>query len=239
MPKRSRSSSFKRTAKRTRKAPARSRMNSKLMLRMARSAVLRTCETKYISSGVENNQLFHNGGAGPTYVWFTNMLATAQGSQQFNRVGDEVWPKGLSVRLWLSNKLDRPNVMYRIMVISVPPDQLTATNPSGLFAGAIGNKMLDYVNTDRYTVKYSKLIQPFSGDYSLETGAANKEHSKMVKFYLPLKGKLAYTVDNGALPRYQKHILSLVVIAYDAYGSIATDNIASFSYLARFYFKDP
>lgn len=242
MPKRGRSASRTRATKRARTAkPAfrkRSRMTPKVMLAMARGAVLRAAETKYITTTTENAQLTHNGGVGPVYVALTNMLGTAQGTTQNTRLGDEVWPKGLSIKIWLSNKLDRPNVMYRVIVFTAPPDQITSLSPAGLFQNVIANKMIDYFNTDRYSIKYERMIQPFSGDYSLESGATNKEHSKSLKIWIPLTGKLTYTTDTGNIPKYQKHILQLAIVAYDAFGTLLTDVIASHTTVARFYFKD-
>lgn len=228
-------------SKRARRTTAtrRSKFNSKLMLRVARTAVLRTAETKFVGQSLENVQLFHNGGAAPQYVWLTNLCTTSVGSSQATRVGDDVWGVGVSIRLWLSNKLDRPNVMYRVFVIAVPADQQAAGNPANLFKGSSGNKMLDFIDTDRYKVRYHKLIQPASGDYSLESGATNRERSRMLKIWIPTKGRIKYATDNGLLPTYQKYILSLGIIAYDAFGSILTDNIASFAGVTRFYFKDP
>lgn len=214
------------------------RMNSKSMLAMARSAVLKSCETKYVSSGSENVQLYHNGGGAFSWVSLSNLLATTQGNTQITRVGDEVYPVGLSMRLWLSNKSDRPNVSYRVYIVAVPPDQ-TSTSPTGFFKGVSGNKMVDYIDTDRYNVLYHKILGPLSGDYSLESAATNKEHSRLLKIWLPIKGKVVYNIDGGNLPKYQKHILSFGVIAYDAFGSIVTDNIASYAVAYRFYFKDP
>lgn len=239
MAKRARSGGNRSTEKRrkvTKVARRRPRMNSKLMLKMARRAVLKTCETKYISAASENNQLFHNGGAVPTFVWYSNMLATNVGTNQTTRLGDEVYGVGLSIRLWLSKKLDRPNVTYRIMVVAGPPGDVTLAS---LFKGTSGNRMLDYVDTDKYSVVYHKILQPMSGDYSLESGATNKEHSRLLKIWIPTKGKIQYQVDGGAIPKYQSRNLNLVVLAYDTFGSLTTDNIASFAGAYRFYFKDP
>lgn len=214
--------------------------SSKSLVSLIKKVTLKQSETKYNSGSIENTQLFHNGGVGPTYVFLTNMLTTAQGQNQSQRLGDEVIAKGLSIKLWLSNKLDRPNVMYRIILLAVPPQEAVSTNPSGLFKGSIGNKIVDYIDTDKYKVIKNIMIKPFAGDYSLESGATNKEHSTYRKIWIPLKNrKIVYSADNGAVAKYQNNILSLAVIAYDSYGSITTDNIASFACVYRFYFKDP
>lgn len=209
--------------------------------RMVRGAVLRNTETKFAVTSHENRQLYHNIGEGASggFTWLNNLLVTSVGTTQTSRIGDAVYGRYLKMKLWISNKLDRPNVMYRIAILSVPPDQLTS-NPSGLFRGEHGNKMIDSFNTDRYKVIWHKLIQPKAGDYSLETGATNKERSLYVPITIPLKNReIRYSTDSGTVPAVQRNCLSLCLIAYDAFATLTTDNIASFSVLSKFYFKDP
>lgn len=85
------------------------------------------------------------------------------------------------------------------------------------------------------------MIKPGGTDFSLESGATNKEKSTYLSFSIPLRklGKLQYSADNGEVPKYQKHCLAFGVIAYDAYATAGTDNIASMAVTSRFYFKDP
>lgn len=210
-------------------------------LRVARRAMLSMTETKYTSFGVENYNIYHNGGVGPTYSYaiINNLCSVSVGTAQNTRVGDEIYPVGINMKFWLSNKDNRPNVSWRIMIIACPPDQVTAANPGGLFKGTSGNKILDYVDTDKYNIVYQKLLQPQAGDYSLESSATNKEHSRLHSLWIPIRGRLSYQSDGGTTPKYQRHCLSLVVIGYDAYGTLLTDNIASFTCVGRFYFKDP
>lgn len=211
----------------------------KTLTSLVKKLVLGQAETKYVMASGENQQLYHNGGTGPTYCVITNLTSSSQGSGQNLRVGDAVRGKGIAVRLWLSNKLDRPNVMYRIFVVAGEYTQTTNPTPAGLFQGSCANKILDFFNTDRYRVVYHKIINPMSGDYSLETGATNKEHSRFLKFYIPLRNKyIKYQTDGGSAPTSEKCVYSIGIIAYDAYGSVTTDNIASFAYTVKFYFKD-
>lgn len=210
------------------------------LLKVARTAVLKQTETKNRTIATENVQLYHNGGVGGNYVVQSNLLQTPVGTSQVTRVGDEVFGVGLKVRLWLSNKSDRPNVMYRVMIVSVPVEYASVTSPSNLFKNDVGNKMLDPVDTDRYKVIYHRVFNPAAGDFSLETGATNKEHSRLVSVYIPLKNRrIKYNTDGGSTPSYQRNCLSLVVIPYDAWGSTTGDNIASMAYHTKFYFKDP
>lgn len=232
----------------TRKAPVRkykkyskkSTYKKGSLIKLIKRITLKTNETKYGSINAENQQLYHNGGTAGTYNQLQNLLATAQNTNQGSRIGDKINAKGLSIHLWISNKLDRPNVMYRILVYTCPFDQYNVASPSGFFQGLHANKMIDYVNTDKYKLIFTKTLQPLSGDYSLESGATNKEHSRQLKIYIPLRNKLiTYGTDGGTVPNNQSNILCMGIIAYDAYGSLTSDNIASFSYVTKFYFKDP
>lgn len=225
---------LKRTAKRN---PLRSK---KSLVKLIKNVSLKQCETKYTTGSGQNQQLYHNGGTSPQYLRIGNLLATDQGSNQEQRIGDSVRAKGVAVYLWLSNKLDRPNVMYRIIIFSGPRDQVNVLSPNNFFEGHTTHKMLDMVNTDKYKIIRSKIIQPFAGDYSLESGATNKEHSRLVKFYIPLKNRLVkYGNDNEVVPTNNRDCLSVAIIAYDAFATAETDNIASYSHLTKFYYKDP
>lgn len=217
-----------------------SSIKTKSLVKAIKNIALSQAETKYTIFSQENQQLYHNGGTGGNYIINGNMLSTTVGNTQITRLGDVVQARGISVKLWLSNKLDRPNVMYRIFVVTAPPDQTGTGTPSALFKADHGNKMIDSINTDKYKVIFHKMIRPFAGDYSLESGATNKEHSTYYKFYLNLKNRqVRYSADSGSIPQYQNNVLLLGLIAYDAYGTATTDNIASYSQLCKFYFKDP
>lgn len=210
------------------------------LAKMVKNITLRNAETKYAWAAGENEQLYHNGGTGPTYVIRTNLLGVSQGNTQQTRVGDSVIGQLLSLKLWLTNKSDRPNVMYRCMLVAMPADQYAAASPTGFFRGEVANKMIDSINSDRYKILAHKLVVPKAGDYSLESGASNKERSTYVKMLVRLNGRqIKYITDGGVIPAYQRNLISLVVIPYDAYGTLTTDNIASMAWSYKFYFKDP
>lgn len=218
------------------------RYGTKKLVKLIKNVTLKQSETQYVSTNAENTQLYHNAYTSGSIIFIAqNMCRTVVGDGQSQRHGDSVMPIGIGIRLWLSNKLDRPNVMYRLMIVASPPDQVLQQSPSNFWAGVSGNKMIDYVNTDKYTILYHKIINPGANDYSLESGATNKEKSLYRKIWISLKrkGEISYSTDSGEVPKYQKHCISMVIIPYDATGTQPTDNIASVSYNYRFYFKDP
>lgn len=216
------------------------------LAKIVKSIALKQSETKYAVLTAENQAIWHNGGT--KTIFAKNLLFTSHGSNQNSRIGDEVIAKGLKIKCWFSNKSDRTNVIYRLFVISVPKDQLTADNPSGLFENHHGNLILDQINTDRYKVIAHKQFSIKGGQLAFtstvvppsDTGIRGKENSKYVSMYIPLKNrKVKYEVDGGGDPKYQNNMLCMGVIAYDAFGTLTIDNIASFAYTTKFYYKDP
>jgi len=203
-------------------------------------SILRYTETKWSDLNTAHD-LLHNGGLANQFVPDFNMCQTTVGTNQNTRIGDKVWAKGLKVKMWISNKADRSNVIYRIFAITMPPDQLN-NSPAGLFSGAsTGNRLLDFINTDRYKVIYHKIINvQTTSKWTTPIGeTVTKETSRYHSFYLPMNRMISYTTDGGNVPKYQKDIIGFGYIAYDAFGTLLTDNLGSIRVKTRFYFKDP
>ena len=128
---------------------ARRRLNAMLSKRqqkgvksIARSVLRGTMETKTVGKSAENIQLFHNK---PLYQGA--LLATTQGVKDPNnqssndaRIGDEVLLRNTNIRFWLSNKLDRPNCMYKLFMFWYTEGQALS---DALCFFTQGNKMLD------------------------------------------------------------------------------------------------
>lgn len=205
-------------------------------------------EQKMTNFSNQNVQLYHDGSLsslGGVRLVLNNMLATTQGVTQYNRVGDAIYSQKVNVKLWLSNKLDRPNVMYRIIVLAGElADMPDGNGPTGVAlsdifynAGAI-TTMTGYLNRDKFKVIRDQYVQPFGGDYSLEASSDKKEHSRMFEFSIPVNKVIRYKTDNGTVPE-GANCYGLAICAYDAYGSLLTDNIASFAYSVQHLYKDP
>lgn len=210
------------------------------MYKMIKSVALKNTETKVTFTSVENQNLFHNGGNTNNFAQRVNLLATTQGTADTNRIGDEVFASYLRIKLWLSNKLDRPNVMYRILVYTAPVNKSATADFVDLFKGGNANRMLGIVNSGIYKLRYHKMIQPKAGDYSLESGSANKERSTYHAINIPLNNRrIKYQATASQIPRDQQDHLVLAIIAYDAFGTLTTDNIASYACQTAFYYKDP
>lgn len=212
---------------------------------MVKNIALKASETKRSTRHAENVFLNHN-----TTYYIDNLFKTEEGTTNpsgtsivNNRVGNEVIGRGLGIKLWISNKIDRPNVMYKILLIEHPTRLVgTGMNDSILWQGVDGyggvmNRMIDHVANNRVRVIKSFTFQP-NKEANYSQNPAKYEKSRLVDFYVPLKNrKIMYNLDNGYVASFKD--MALCVLAYDAYGTLQTDTLASFAYNIRFYFKDP
>ena len=92
-----------------------------------RTAVLKTAETKYHIGGGDSFSLYHDRGdsvapaIGTTQGSFLfdpwNLISQGTGAR--NRIGDEIYPRGMSMRLSVYNADDRPGLFYRIIVVKL------------------------------------------------------------------------------------------------------------------------
>ena len=219
---------------RSRKAKsALSKKQTKDVKAITRSVVRGMMETKTVGKSAENVQLFHNK---PLYVG--GLLATSQGTadpdnQSGNaaRIGDEILLRNCNVRFWLSNKLDRPNVMYKLFLFWYTEGQALS---DALCFFTQGNKMLDRINNENISIIDQKTV--FSKNMYLN-GTEKFEHSQLCTLNGNWKGKKIIYDQGGSTPR--KRNIGYCVVCYDAYGTLQTDNIASLASDYATRFQDP
>ncbi len=207
------------------------RNQAKSVKSIAQTVAHGMCEKKSFTWLGENEALLHNKGA-----YRTNMLNCKQGVEdnedgssgsQINRIGDEIMLKNVNLRLWLSNKEDRPNVMYKAFLFWYDPD---ATLSDAYCFFTQQNKMLDRINNEVISIVDSKTL--FSGPQYTD-----KEHSHLLTLNGSWKGRKIKYDEGGTVPKFKT--LGFAVVCYDAYGTLQTDNIASFAYNYSVRYIDP
>ncbi len=215
--------------RRNRKGLSKAQVSS--VKKIAHSVASGICEKKKFIWQRENINLLHNKGD-----YTTNFLSCRQGvtddesgAAQLNRIGDEIVLKSVNMRIWLSNKEDRPNVMYKLYLFWYDPD---ATLDDAYCFFSQTNKMLDRVNNETLTVIDSKTI--FSGPSYAET---DHERSQLCTLHKSYKGKKIKYDEGGQVPKFKT--LGMCVVCYDAFGTLQTDNIASYAYNCQIKFIDP
>lgn len=207
----------------------------------------------YLTENGENVNLYHNGGGTGNVAALasgrcSNLLATNTGDQQNQRTGDSLIGKGIAIKLWLSNKPDRPNVMYRVLVLQYYHGFTPNTSNNIWKSGSSPNLMLADVDTDRFKVRYDRMVYSLKGYSASSAGtlvpnvpSANnyaREQSRYLKLWVKTPGVIKYQLDNGQVPADQKYLLALYVIPYDAYGTLTGDNIASVAWQTCFYWTN-
>ena len=243
----------RKTWKRTRRGKYARRRGARSFQAKVRKAVLKTAETKFFDIGIQNVQLYHNCGEFitlfPGYVtsivdWFDPWAKILKGTSRFNRVGDKITPRGMSIKLFLANKTDRPNTMYRVIVATIPkvaagtittarfdPFQLTNT-------GLLGNHLIQMADHDiGVRFLYDRIIrvgEPLTGDTSL---AGQKERTKFIKLWIKRKRSRDIVFSTSAQEIVNKP-LAIYVIPYEQYSTLETDNIATCAGQLRMYYKD-
>ena len=215
------------------------------------AGLVRSYNKRFATEQAENIDLYHNAGGTGNLVSIStgraaNMLSTAASQFQGGRTGDYLRGKGVSVKLWLSNKLNRPNVMYRVMVVQYFHGFNPTASNSLWRAGASPNLMLASVDFDKFRIRYDRTFPVGSGISASSVGtnllpSANwvgKEHSRQVKFWIGTPGIVKYQTDNGQIPASEKHCLALYVMAYDAFGTLTGDVIGTCAYEITFNWTD-
>ena len=214
----------------------------------------KTTETKYFDIASENSQLYHNvgmsGGAiAPTTIYsnptfFNPWSDIPPGTGRANRVGDKITPLSMSLKLWIANKDDRPNLMYRVIVARMPkaigPTLVTSSNVDIFQAaqlGASGNNMVLPIDHDKGIKPYYDRTFTLINPTFFQTANQRKEIAKLIKIKIKRK-KASNIIFDSVSQNIVNSPLSLFVIPYDAYGTLETDNVASYSFHARMYYKD-
>lgn len=169
------------------------------------------------------------------YVLTANPLNTANGSQDpmtgvGDRIGDKITIRGLKAVFFLEGALQRSKVYFRVMLIKMAKGE-TLTRAT-LFAGNSANKMIDTINTERFTILAQKIItvQPPSTAPSgvdaagIGTIVSNNNittGNRILRFWIPGRkfgrgGNMTY--ENAATqPKFFDY--RWCIVSYDWYGT--------------------
>lgn len=245
----------KRPYKRSRRGKYSRRAGARSFQSRVKKVLMKTSETKYYDIGFENEQLYHNCGTFqllfPGYIrsisqWFNPWNVIQKGTNRFNRIGDKITPRGMSLKLWLASKYDRPNTQFRVIVAILPKvvagditiprfDPFQIPN-----SGVLGNYLLSPPDTDKgVKFLYDRVHRTSNqGAYPLGGGAGNnKENVKQIKLWIKRKRSRDIVYDTTSTDIINKP-LAVYVIPYEQYSTLNTDNIASCAGYMRLYYKD-
>lgn len=210
---------------------------------------MKTAETKFLEGAGENTPLYHDRGDGAAGLLTTNQgaliwnpwNAIQKGTNNGQRVSDEIYPRGLGIRLLLRNEVNRPNIHYRIIVAVIPKmynGVITNGSNFDLGSGASGNDILtNFLKKEGVRVLYDKVIRNNQDSAAGLTGANGFAYNRFIKLYIKSKPgqKLTWGEDGNLAQRP----VGIWVVPYEKYSTLRSDIIANASYSMKMYYKDP
>lgn len=171
-----------------------------------------------------------------------------------NRIGDKITIQSLRFRFFIEGALSRSKVYFRFMLVKMAKGD--TLDRGTFFQNACGNKMIDMINTERFTVVASKTVTvtpPNIPPASLNvlTGVPNTAinvtngitGTRILNMYVPGKkfgrgGTVTY--ENASTNQLKFFDYRLAVVAYDWYGTPQDINNVGFinDGFVKIYFKD-
>lgn len=167
------------------------------------------------------------------------------------RVGDSICLRGIKLKFFIETAINRSNVHFRFMFVKMAKGE--TLNRANFFKDACGNKMIDQINTERFTVLKSITVKvitdanPAPNNVSasgVPTGsAAAIGGTRIISMWLPGRlfgrnGRVQY--ENASTSQLKFFDYRLCCVAYDWYGTPQDINNVGFvnDGYCKVYFKD-
>lgn len=210
------------------------------LVSLIKRTVLKKVETKEKFTDMGKTEIYHNCFYSGTpintgLVWPLNgsTVMPTQGVADNQRVGDEIDLTSFTIKLLIGQKADRPNINWRYLVLTVPKgSSITYAN---WFVLTSGNVLLDDPNRDFVKIHKQGFWRP--NEAGLVGGSAD-EYTFTKRIYIPYKKHLKFGPGSGAVT-HNDDDLYFVLMGYDAFGSLITDNIGYVQASSTLFYRDP
>ena len=201
------------------------------LVKTIKAVTKRVAEPKTKRINCLKTELYHN--APYTVCLNTSTSMPNQGVADNERVGDQIYTQNWRLRMLIGQKGDRPNVSFRWFVLKAPKG--SSYSYSDWFINVTTNVMLDDINTDYLKVLKSGLWRPNEAGL---TATGNDEYTFVKEIIVPYKKLVKFGPADGARTHNDDDIWFLLC-AYDAYGSLGSDNVAYIQVHQEVNYKDP
>lgn len=236
---------FKKTRKTYRGKSSRKSRARKFTARV-KKALLKTAETKYVMGAGENRSCYHDRGDVSAGLLTTSQgaliwdpwFAITKGTSISNRIGDEIYPRGMSIRMFYNCSADRPSQYVRIIVAVIPKVVsgliMSGSNFDLMDAQGSNDTVTGMIKREGVKVLYDK-VRTFESDGARAVPAAGDSRF-FKKIYIKSKrgGKLSWQQD-GTLSNKP---VGVWVVPYDGYNTLRSDILGYVSWTYKLYFKD-
>lgn len=200
---------------------------------IAQKVVNKNAETKCFDSNVGKIEYYHNV---PQLLELNSAARMpARGTGPDNRVGDVIRKVGTRHMMLIGGKADRTNITYRLQYITYPRN--ATYDYSEFFINKTGNALLDRMNKDLVKIIKTVYLKPQKASI-INDGTSNSEMEYTIakKVWLPSNHLIKFPTGSNDDPSNRK--FGVLVTAYDAYGTLTSDNIAYIQHLVSNYYKD-
>jgi hypothetical protein len=216
------------------------------MTRVVNRVLTKKSELKYIVAGSEDASLYHNRGTVAAGALTTNQGASvfnpwafiAQGTTSSQRVGSEIMPRGMSVRLHYVPSEDRMTQHLRVIVCTIPKVSNAVVSDGSnfnLFDAGVSNNTLCSFRKDDNNIKimYDKVFSMRAVPFGTTTTGVSRFFKK---FFIRRKrsSKIIYERTNEIINKP----LAIYVIPYDRYPAVRTDVLGRLDLFYKLYFRD-
>lgn len=160
----------------------------------------------------------------------------AQGDGDGNRNGDEIYSKGIRLRMQLENDGNKHNNTWKFWLVEYNyGTQGFPCNPTEFMHAATGNNLLDAVQTDRWNAKLLGVYRTKARDIP----SGNKSDI-FVNKWIPFKRKLCFKADDSlVIAKGMKQQLAVVGVCYDTSNTTGGTACGNYRMNATLYYGDP
>jgi len=209
--------------------------------KIVRKEIRKNTEVKKVdySWGTPTN-INHNNVSSSTNRFIEKLLdfgvnAPLLGSGEDKYTGSTYKVIGQHLFLTLTIVADRLNTKFRVLILRRPAHKAAPTSYTDIFDNIVGNVMMDPVDKDVNTTLYDKII----GCRNINPTNSTDNVLIFKKIWIPRQKYAVQLEDPGGTQfKFPKFIDYLIVLAFDAQGSLVTDTLGSVQVSRRLYFVD-
>lgn len=158
-----------------------------------------------------------------------------QGATDGARNGDEIYAKGIRLRMQLENDAGKHNNTWKFWLVEYSTSSGSPCNPTEFFHAITGNNLMDSIQTDRWTARLVGVYRTKARDV-----AADAKTNVFVNKWIPMKRKFCFKEDNSlVISKGIKQVYTLVGCCYDASNTAFNVACGNYRVNATLYFGDP
>ena len=207
--------------------------------KIAKKTMIKQVESKRVDYGYARFAAYHNGGTTgingcPIYFLTDTAYLPMQGTGDSQRIGNDIYAIGWTLRFQINIPSDRLNTKFRVMVLRVNKGY-SVSGYTNIFDNITGNIMLDPVDKDR--IKVLKTLYVGAENINPGVPTTGKEITLYRKIFIPFNKTIKF-YDDGTQQNNLAYDYYLITCAYDTYGSLNSDIVGYIQPWLRLTYKD-